>query len=175
MFVGAYWSARKESRAEAAKRLVRFLSAIASENECLARWFLKGRSKASARTPLDLDADAVSSLLKVNRRDVDGDVMSELGFSLGIWNGETASVAATVGAHNPHIRNSVVLSFMDTPVGFNENVWKEILAAAVRELDPDQAVVTSNEYFVQKCTANPWEAGWFTYQRGGSIEEHPFK
>lgn len=175
MFVGAYWSARKESREAVATRLVHFLSALAIESDSLSTWFLKGRTKASARTPLELDMDAVASVLKVNRRDVDGDVMSELGFSLGIWNGGTASVAATVGAYSPYIRNSVVLSFIDTPADKSAKDWRRFLDAAVRDLDPDHAVVTSNEHLMQRGTANPWEAGWFTYRRGSSIEEHPFK
>jgi hypothetical protein len=34
----------------------------------------------------------VASSLTVNRRDVGGDVISELGFSLAVWNGAEASL-----------------------------------------------------------------------------------
>ena len=175
MFVGAYWSVRRESREEVARRLTRLLSSFANAEPTLSEWFLKGRTKASARTALEIDVAAIASKLKVNRRDVGGEVISELGFSLGLWNGRNASLAVTMGAYSQHIRNSAVLSFMDAPAHFDSMDWKRLLDAFVRELDPDQAVVTTSDFLAQRGAANPWEAGWFTYFRGGSTQEHSFK
>ena len=81
MFVGAYWSVRRESREEVARRLTRLLSSFANAEPTLSEWFLKGRTKASARTALEIDVAVIASKLKVNRRDVGGEVISELGFS----------------------------------------------------------------------------------------------
>lgn len=175
MFIGAYWKERKEPRDEVAGRLARFFSSLATGNAVLSRWFLKGRTRESARTPLELNADAISAALEVNRRDVGAGVLSELGFNLGVWNGADASLAATMGASSPHIANSVVLTFLSAPEAFDKEKWRRLLAAAVSATDSDHAVVTSMEHLAQSGATHPWEAGLFTYHRGGSIEEHPFK
>lgn len=174
MFVGTYWSERRESRDESAARLVRFLVAIAGQSSSLSTWFTKARTKATARTPLACNVSSISSHLKVNRRDLGGDVMSELGFSLGIWNGGIASLSVTIGAYSPHIRNSVVLSFSERPSEFGVGTWCDLLSAMVREFAPDHGVVTSSEHLQRHGATNPWDAGWFTYQAGGSLERHSF-
>ena len=158
-----------------AERLVHFLDALARESDLLSRWFLKGNTRASARTPLELDVGAVAFTLKVNRRDVGGEVIPELGFSLGVWNGRTADVSATMGAYSRYVGNSVVLSFSHPPANFGAKEWKSLVEIAVRELDPDHAVVTSSEYLRKTGAQDPWEAGWFIFRRGGTIDEHPFE
>ena len=104
MFLGAYWPERKESREQVAQRLERFLSSIAANSGHLSEWFMKGRSSRAARTPLKLEAASLGAMLKVNRRDVGGDVIPELGFSLGVWNGASASLDATLGISSPHVK-----------------------------------------------------------------------
>ena len=175
MFVGAYWPQRKESREQVAARIARFLSEVGSTTEWLSKWYVKARSAASARTPLATDTTSVANELKANRRDIGGDVMSELGFNIGVWNGDSASLAATIGAYSSSIQNSVVLSIEDEQPPLRREDWRDLLRAAINAFNPEHAVVTSNERLKHTGATNPWEAGWLMYQRGGEIEQSPFE
>jgi hypothetical protein len=96
-------------------------------------------------------AEEVAQLLVagVNRKDVGGEAIPQLGFSVGLWNGrkvegESASLAVTCGlaANNPHLNNSVALSF---PRAFTYEGKTELVDAvfdsAVRTFEPDWAWV----------------------------------
>src|SRR5687767_8638141 len=110
-FIGAYWSARKETRRESALRITKFLEAI-GEQPLFASWYLKARRKA-ALTPLEISVDAIEMQLKTNNRDTDGSAIQELGFSLNVWNGtdkSPASFAVICGAFSNYVKNSAVLS-----------------------------------------------------------------
>ena len=136
MFVGAYWSKRMESRAQAAARIEQFLSTIASKKESLSKWFLKGRSRAHAKTEFPIDTSSIDRALAANRRDVGGEPMPEVGFSFGIWNGADVSLAATLGAFSPYVQNSVVLSFGHEADELSDTDWRDLLGAAVLAFDP---------------------------------------
>ena len=114
----------------------------------------------------------MASKLKVNRRDVGGDVISELGFSLAVWNGAEASLDITIGAFSPYILNSAVLSFRDAAATRSPIDCRPLMDAAIDAFDPEQAVVTSNELLMRTNAKEPWDAGWLTYSRGGEVVEH---
>lgn len=140
----------------------------------LERWFLKAKRKKDAAVAADISAEAIEALLKTNNRDTTGEPIAELGFSLGIWNGESASLSATVGAFSPYVGNSVVLSYNgDSPS--NSVVWRTLIEHAVEAFDPDAAVVTNHDYVACHGDGAPDEAGgWFLYRRGKPIVECPF-
>lgn len=161
LFVGVYWSERRESREAVAVRVARFLALVAQCEAIFARWFLKARTKSAGGIPVIPDANEVATKLKVNRRDVGGDVISELGFSLGLWNGRTASLSATVGACSPHVRNSVVLAF-DERAQIDKQVLRKVLCAAIEAFEPDHGVVTSSKLLTSAGSVDPWETGWLT-------------
>lgn len=173
MFVGAYWSERSESREQAAERLVRFLRGAAAVDASLAAWFLKGRSKAAAATPVAVEPASLASRLEAARRDVGADVMSEVGFGLGLWNGKDVSLAATVGAVSPFVRNSVVLSSDGTLQALGEPALRRLLEVAVETLDPEHAAVTSAGLLQAAGAEDPWEAGLFTFTRGRGVLRGP--
>jgi len=176
MIVGAYWAQRQESREQAAERMARFLSSLATQHELFSKWFMPGRSRAAAlRAQVSLDPVTIASKLRVNRRDLDHKPIPELGFKLGIWNGKSASFSATVGAYSPYTSNRTVLSFSETPNELKENDWKNLLEAMIQSFDPDHAVVTSHEYLERVGAPKTTDAGWFTYERGGEIRQHPFE
>lgn len=170
MIVGAYWSMREESREQAAENLARFLASIAKQDEALAQWFAKGRSRASSRTQLDVSATSIATLLRSNRRDLDGRPIPDLGFRIGIWNGADISLSATLGAYNQYVKNAVVLTFGDRPVGYGAEAWKRLLASAVEAFDPDEAVVRDPHHDPESTTRSS-DDGWLTYKRGGEIQE----
>ena len=172
MFVGAYWSQRKETREQVAVRIARFLEAIASKNKSLSTWLLKGRTKAQGRTELPLDPVSIGRALAVNRRDLGGEPIPEVGFNLSIWNGADVSLAATIGSFDSYVRNSVVLSFGDDKDRLAEADWRSLLGAAITAFDPEHGVVTSSQHLARASAKNAWDAGWFTYERGEGIREH---
>jgi len=59
-------------------------------------------------------------------------------------------------------------------VDLGENSYRAILEMLVRTFDPEHGVVTSSKYLDKVGVANPWEAGMFTYVRGGLVEQRPF-
>jgi hypothetical protein len=108
-----------------------------------------------------------------NRRDADHQPIPDLGYSLGTWNGRDVSFSATIGCWNEHVGNAVVLDLgAETQIG--ESSYRRIVEAIVSAFDPDHAVVTSHELLARAGVTKPWEAGLFTYRRGGGIEQHTF-
>jgi hypothetical protein len=172
MFAGAYWSQRAETREQAAQRLVSFLGMLSRSSEELAAWYLKGRTKAAALgQPLASDIEAIAAALKTNRKDVGRDVIPELGYSLGVWNGHHASLSVTIGAHSPYVSNSVVLSEEPSNSSLPDEVWRGVLRGLIAAFEPDHATVTSSERLAKAGSARPWEVGWITYERGGQVVE----
>lgn len=175
MFVGAYWSQRKESRESASARVATFLAALSNHGAEFSKWYGKGKSRdAALRSPLALDAASIARELRPNRRDTDRQPIPELGFGFAAWNGAKASFSAHVGIYSRHVRNAVVLSLGDGG-SFSDESSRAVLEQMVRAFDPDHAVVTSNAHLAKAGVLNPWEAGKFTYHRGGDIEDHTTK
>lgn len=174
MFVGAYWSERKESKEAAAERIAVFLQTIEQQSEIFANWFDKAKSRSKAkRSPLDLETASIALKLNENRRDQNQQPIPDLGFRFTAWNGKNVSFSVTMGAYNPHVNNSVVLDLHSTkelPAGS----YQKLLESMVRVFDPEFAVVTSDEHLAQTGASRPWEAGWFTYTRGDEVRQHPF-
>ena len=172
MFMGAYWSERKESREQAAERLARFLEAVSREDPAMTTWYKKARSKAAANTPVGTDPASIASNFRVNRRDVDNEVIPDLGFSFSAWNGESIGLSAAIGAFSPYVLNSVVLSCAPGSATKSPSQWRRILEAAVAAFQPEHAVVTSHELLTRVGADHPWEAGWLTYQPNRGVQEH---
>ena len=129
-FIGSYWSARKESREQVADRLARFLLLISTCDSTLAAWFMKGRTQKSANTPLGQVASDLATKLKVNRRDIGSEVMSELGFSVGACNARGVSLQGTLGCYSPHVQNSIVLSYDPSSKTPDQGTMRAMLEAA---------------------------------------------
>ncbi len=172
MFIGAYWSERKEPREDAAKRIAEFLTSITSCSEHFSKWFGTARSKAAAlQLPIAVDSLSVASKLSVNRRDIDRQSIPDLGYSLAVWNGGDVSFSARVGVYNPYASNVVTLELGDS-VALSPDVLKKLLEEMIRAFDPDEGVVTDKKHMRQMGLSKPWEAGWFTYERGGEVKEN---
>jgi hypothetical protein len=89
----------------------------------------------------------------VNRKDFGGEIIPELGFSAGLWNGrkaggQTASLAVTCGlaANNPHLMNSAALGFPST-LTYERNgaLLDAVFENAIRAFEPDWAWVGMHE------------------------------
>jgi len=124
--------------------------------------------------PADMSPTGIEALLTTNNRDMTGQAIPELGFSLAVWNGKSASLSAALGAFSPQIGNFVLLSFHG-PNPLKAAAWAQLIERAVEAFDPDSAVVTNNEFLERHGNGTPDEAGgWFVYRRGAPIAESYF-
>lgn len=179
-YVGAYWGSRRESAAEAGDRLARCVSSLASYDPVLGAWFKRGASKAAAKIPVGLDAAALGELFAKgrNRRDFGGEVIEELGFSIGLWNRARPAVglSAKVGAYTtlPGILNSFVLELPaldgESASLYRPGTATAIFQAVVDAWEPDWATWTTHRLRNSQAPA-PREPviGWFTYLRDGAV------
>jgi hypothetical protein len=149
-FLGAYWGDRKESVEECANRVVECLSAIPKCDEAFSRWYLTGRSRKEAlEGEFLVTREAVKQqLLKGrNRRDVGGEVIENLGFSLNLWNGGKDSqdvrfsIQCGTYAANPNLCNSCLLNLPSEGLP-RERVLRVdallcLMGAVVAGFDPD--------------------------------------
>lgn len=135
-YLGAYWGSRPESSRRCGERLATCLARLGEIDEALAAWFRLGASKAAARTPIELDAASLDQLLVqgVNRRDLDGEIIEELGFSFGLWNGSRPAVGLGGGVGGyPSVAgllNSIVFNF-PPPEDEAARLYEPPVAAAI--------------------------------------------
>jgi hypothetical protein len=68
LFTAAYWSARTETREEAAERIADFLRRL-SAYKALSAWFLKAKSKAGANVSVAATMEGIAAHLRASRSD----------------------------------------------------------------------------------------------------------
>jgi hypothetical protein len=171
--VGTYWGQRKESREACASRISVFLQALAAQDAALSRWYklLASRKKPLREWPSDVDG--LLPLLEVNRGDIGGEVMVELGFYFFAWNGWNADLPASLsvgcGAFSPAVGNCALVSF-DPEASPTLDLLQGILRAAVTAFDPEDGVViskaTSSAYPSLSIVETP---AVFRYKRGAGF------
>ncbi|HEX7657837.1 MAG TPA: Imm52 family immunity protein [Pseudonocardiaceae bacterium] len=153
-YVGAYWGPRDERVEDCARRLAQFLAVLGEIDPLLGSWFQTAGSRSAAlKMPVDPSADALRELLLAgqNRRDFDDrSVITELGYSVGIWNGQVGEVGlnVTCGASisTPHMSSNLVL--IDLPDTEGE---------ALRLYRRDTALA------VVRATVTAWQPSWCTW------------
>lgn len=183
-YLGAYWGSRRESSLRCGERLARCVARLGQVDEALESWFRRAASKAAAKTPVELDAESLGQLLAQgrNRRDVGGEVIEELGFSIGLWNRAKPAVgmSGTVGAHPafPGMLNSFVLDFPppedDALRLYDPAVAEAIFQAVVEEWEPDWATWTSHALRnAQGAAPREPVVGWMTYLADPAVADLP--
>ena len=152
MFVGAYWGPREEDIEGCAARVMDFFRRLSSISPFWARWYNIRRTRRNAsKSSMNLASKKVIiELLDQgrNRGDTDNSIIEDLGFRVGLWNGEKkdrdASVNVHCGAYHPHSGNSVLIYL---PRGVPELIAPEpcaaLLEAVVRSFEPEWGVVSS--------------------------------
>jgi hypothetical protein len=176
-FVGAYWGAREESQRECAVRVAAFLEALARDGIGLSQWYKKAKSRKAPLVLLPKDAEGLEPLLSVHLRDLDGEVVADLGFSFAAWTGPEAkavgSLSVECGAYCSvvgMISNAVVVSFEPSPSPTMEFL-QEILRAAVSAFDPEDAVVNSSERLSQYSLPVTEAPAIYRYKRGSGFSQ----
>jgi hypothetical protein len=178
VFVGGYWLARGETREGSAQSIAKFLGLI-SGYESLGAWFLRARTSAESHVRVEVDSEWLAPRLRVNKSDVSGETIEDLGFSIALYNSTddqwqaATSLRAHIGAFSPNVENFIVLSFGRKA---NNKIIRSdlegVLVAIVSAFDPDHAVVTSHERMDRIGAKKPWETGLLTYERGGVTNKH---
>lgn len=170
ILLGAYWGARAESREEAAKKVSKFMRITTTTNPVFSRWFKLGKSRKKASSEIDLSEESVFKLLSTNNRDTDRTPIVELGFGFHAWNGSSSSVAIYIGAYEPRIPNSLLLTVDES---ISESEWRRLSEISISIFDPDDLVVTSHDYMKKHGDGTPIEVGGlFTYKRGSVLTRH---
>ena len=181
-YLGAYWGSRQESVEQCGHRLASCLGRLSEIDEAFESWFRRGVRKTAAKTPVELDVESLSGLLAqgVNRRDVGGDVIEELGYSVGLWNRARPAVgfSATVGAHPSFmgVLNSVVFDFPRPEAEalrlYEPRVAGAVIDAVVESWEPNWATWTTHAWrSAQKVASREPVVGWMTYLSTSSTVE----
>lgn len=153
--LGAYWPARRESIDRCADRLSEFVRQLAECDKAFARWYRRDRSRrsASAREVRLRAREQVLALLDEgrNRRDIGKEVIEDLGFHIGLWNGAEPerSVALSIrcglysGVHGIG-GNAAVLDFPESPGELADPARAStVLSIVARCWEPDWAGIFS--------------------------------
>jgi hypothetical protein len=173
--LGAFWKPRRESIEQCADRLQAFMAELVQCDEVFASWYQLGRSRKDAlRRKIDVhDRRTLLTLLNKgrNRRDYGGEVIEDLGFRVGLWNGgpEERMVGLSIGCglYSKVFglgANSVVLGFPEE-LGALADASKtsRVLAITARCWEPDWAGVFS----VKAMQTSDWSGepvvGWMIY------------
>ncbi|MGN7779815.1 Imm52 family immunity protein [Mycolicibacterium sp. 22603] len=183
-YVGAYWRARAESVDDAADRTKLLLDGLAGIDPVLSGWRDGGKSKRQALAQPIVNTDhgeLVSRLLGGrNHTDVGHQVLEELGYRVGWWNGaENYRTAAKLSVHiavtSAHVGNNVVLELPDSdfvPQLYEPITARKLLSIVIDVFGPDWAVWTSHQLVEkQREPDRPTEDG-----RGlilGRVSGHP--
>lgn len=177
-YLGAYWGPRAESAASCAERLAVCLQRLERCSPLLGGWYERAdrRSEAAPRS-VNTSPSSLSLLLSegVNRRDADGEAMTHLGFSAGLWNRQSRaavglSVHCGASTASPGVMNSFVLD-LPTPDEasqlFELGTARRMVEAVASAWEPDWATFTSYELHdaVDPAPRQP-VPGWITYLSG---------
>jgi len=171
-----YWSARRETVQECARRIAAALRALADCSGTFERWFQDCvGSHDPVRHAVAADEGRIAALLLEGtlRGDHSGEVLEGGGYSLWLWNAaaQPKEVALHVhcGSYSPWGGNAVVL---DLPLDREKNAdimnfaaLRRILLILVRCFEPESGVVTHSD-LRDGILGTPVEeptAGWLTY------------
>ncbi|MGH8884623.1 MAG: Imm52 family immunity protein [Egibacteraceae bacterium] len=175
-YLGAYWGPRSEPVQVCARRLTRCLESLGTVSEILGSWYLTGHTlQAAQRYPVAIEASALVDVLLAgqNRRDADKSVITELGYSASVWNGNAkapAGVRVTCGAYTTApglVSNTFVLDLPapDQASALYEPVLaRKLMQAVVDAWEPDWAVLVSDSLRdAQQPRPRQPVIGWMTY------------
>jgi hypothetical protein len=129
-------------------------------------WRLLGRSRSDAAraTPINTSAAGLVELFLKgrNRRDVDDEVIDELGYRISVWNGNSdeyvSSLTMKCGLYSTvdGLSNAVVLKLPPRFESMPMNRVRLIVLALVQSWDPDWAIVASRSRLEAEAEGMPF-------------------
>lgn len=146
----AYWKARKETIDACADRLTRFLTALSACVEDFAAWYEKATSRRQAKQ-VEINFKNKGCLLDLlergrHRRDIGKEVIEDLGFHVGMWNG---------GKSTKMVGLSVTCGLYSTAPGLGGNCVVMDLPEELGDLRQTERMVS-----VLIAVATSWEPEW---------------
>lgn len=152
--LSAYWEAREENADACTERLFRFLDRLANCDPAFAQWYEKAMSRRKAKQ-VEIDYRAKWRLLDLvlrgrSRLDSDGSVIENLGFLVGMWNGQwsrkMAGLSIQCGLYATISCNTVILQLPEDLGSLRDCERMTVVLTAVVECwEPDWAGVYSTE------------------------------
>ncbi len=156
-YVGAYWGQRKETIDACADRLHSFLAALSALHSGFGLWYKLGKSRRHAKR-IEIEFNNRSCLLELleggrNRKDLDKEVVEDLGFHIALWNGgeshTQAGLSVTCGLYSaaPGLGGNRVVIDLPEELGELQQCERmtNLLAATAISWDPDWAGVISRK------------------------------
>lgn len=159
--IAVHWALRRMDVAACSRLAHRHFALLGRASPNLADWYEKGARK---RLSPKVDVGSVDALERrlakgLNRRDIDGAPISELGWSLGLWNGDTGGWSSSTAIHcglfsrNPNLSNAASVS-VDGDLEASAAI--ALFRGLIEIWSPDKGFVRRNEGGV--------EQGWASYQ-----------
>jgi len=173
-YLGAYWGARPEDAEACAQRLAHMVRLLKPEDPLFARWFKNAKSlKETLKRPLDAELAGLrkyiqSKMMKDDRRQP----MPDLGFSFGLWNGESGGddvwLSINCGGYVERLSNTCVMRAPHKGPVSERVLTSKFQTAVLRSLatawEPDWGVAMSHDHreiIEKKCP--DVLVGWVTY------------
>lgn len=150
-----YWGSKKETSESCASNILKTYSVLGSASPILSAWYEKAHSKRSA-----MGADCISSLQieqlvmllekNINRGEIYGNPINELGFTLSQWNkilgDDSSALRITCGSYstNPNLINAVVLNLPKSMTELNSEsfvIFHQLLGGLIKVWKPEWGAV----------------------------------
>ncbi len=173
-YIGAYWGVRKEDALACARRTAALVQLLKPVDPLFASWFQGAKSlKQSLQRPLELDLPSLQKYIQRKlMRDDRRQLMEDLGFSFGLWNGRQGGNHAWLdmgcGGYCERVSNYCVLNTPNEGPGSDRVLTAPFQVAALRAIaaawDPDWGVAMSHAHrdIIEKKSPDVW-VGWVTY------------
>jgi hypothetical protein len=148
--VAVYWKARPDTLEACSANLQRHFDALATTSDALSHWYLKANRKPKEPKEVDVGSfEILSALLSkgVNRRDIDKSVITELGWSASLWNGDRGEFSASTSVHcnctTPRVSNSALLNLKsDDAQPLDDESGVRLLKRFIDIWRPDEGRIT---------------------------------
>jgi hypothetical protein len=169
-FVGAFWSAREESREECAARVATYLRGLASLPSELSTFYKGQWTRKVPLKQIPGSADEILPFLGQTYTNFGPkQLMPELGYRLVAWNGipdgsRVAKLHVLCGSYSPNVGNSAILEF-NSVAGANLDLLRHLVQVVVSAFDPDRALATW-----KADDPIPHEVECFTFERSKGLQ-----
>ncbi len=173
ILVAVYWKARNDSLEDCANMLREHFAALAETSEALERWHETAWRRP--RHPKEVPVGTLESLAAlfangVHRRDDDKSVIVDLGWSMGLWNGDRDGLSASTSVHcgcTAHSVGNNALLYVSSDEG--EALSKEAAVQLLKRLiwiwRPDTGLVERSVWDPAREDRDEFELATYTRPR----------
>lgn len=171
-YIGAYWPSRKESIEDCADRITLLLDSLSAIDSMFSQWFMLKKHKNEKDLKFEVNRENIMIILNKGRcYNYQKIVMPELGFAIGLWDGQgdesiVINFACGSYSNNNNIGNCCVIRLPVSDIFLKNLSHKaiDIIKTIVVSMDPQWAVWTSDQIRdnLDVKTGEPM-FGWITY------------